>query len=222
MKVTLTILSLFCIYNISNGQKQLTTDEIFKYWTLDKTRNSNKSDGIQIMGSDTVLYQKTKQLIDSLHSSNIDSIIIYTIGLPGYFASGKCLTGSYPITSHIIWKMNNEVFTQMFEGKCSSKISKISNSELFTFYDTNISVMMTETFMPRIYGAELSNNNVHFSMTFINHEPQYSILYKIDRKFKSLNFTESDLEDEKSLFHNHNLNLKGYTWWTMIKKELNQ
>jgi hypothetical protein len=51
--------------------------------------------------------------------------------------------------------------------------------------------------MPIIFGAELSNNkDVNYSISFINHEPKYSIIYNVGNDFKDIKFSESELEDK--------------------------
>ncbi len=224
MKVTfLIIFSTFLFSAIASGQRKLTKEEIINYWTKHKTENSKDKDVLQVIGSDTILYSRTLKLIDSLHSLGIDSVIIYTVAYPGYNGLDKCKTGSYPIHSFVIWKSTNQTFAQRLEGNCKSNFDKINSTSIFDYYEKNFTTIASECFMPIILGAELSDSNgVKYSMSFINHEPIYSIIYKEGKDFKEKEFSESELEDKKSLFHDHNLNLKSYTWWEIIKRDLKQ
>lgn len=117
-------------------------------------------------------------------------------------------TGSYPINSFVIWKTINQTYSQRLEGKCKSTPYKIDSAIIFDYYDKHFTTIARECFMPIIFGAELSDNkNVKYSMCYINHEPNYSIIYKDGDAFKEIEFSESELEDKKSIFHGHNLSL---------------
>jgi len=221
--IFLFILSTFLFAAIASGQKKLTKEEILKYWTKHKSENLKGKDVFQVIGSDTILYSRTLKLIDSLHHLGIDSVIIYTVAYPGYNGSDKCQTGSYPINTFVIWKSINQTYSQRLEGKCNSNPNKIDSASIFDYYDKNFTTITSECFMPIIFGAELSGNkNVKYSMSFINHEPNYSIIYKDGNAFKEIEFSESEMENKKSLFHDHNLSLKSYTWWEIIKRDLKQ
>jgi len=225
MKATfLIILSTILFSSITSGQRKLSKEEIIDYWKKHKTDKSKDKDVFQVIGSDTVLYLRTLKLIDSLHHLGIDSVVIYTVAYPGYNGLlDKCRTGSFPINSFAIWKSINQTYSQGIEGKCKSNPEKINSTSIFDYYEENFTTITSEFFMPIISGAELSDSNeVKYSMSFINHEPIYSIIYKEGKEFKEKEFSESELEDKKSLFHDHNVNLKSYTWWEIIKRDLKQ
>lgn len=219
----LVILSIFLFSAIVSGQKKLTEEEIIYYWTKTKPEIPKDKNVLPITGFDTTLHTRTIKLIDSLHALSIDTIVVYTVSYPGYYGSTKCRTGLYPVNSFVIWKSSDETYTKRLEGNCNFNIAKISPTSLFEYYDKNYSTIKNEIFMPNIYGAELSDSNtVRYSAGFSFHEPQYSIIYRDGTAFSEIKFSESELEDKKSLFHDRNLNLKSYAWWKIIKRDLNQ
>jgi hypothetical protein len=223
MRPTFIIILFFFFYAIVVGQKKLTKEEIIKYWTTSGLKKSNKQSTVQIIGLDTTLYEKTLKLIDSLSSLKIGSVIIYTIAHPGLNSRDGCSGGLFPVYSFFIWKTVGQTYAQKLSGKCSSTIFKIKSAESFNYFDNNLKTITNEMFMPVIFSAEYSDNNtLTWTGSFINHEPVYSILYKVGDKFNVISFNESDLENRESLFHAYNLNLRSYSWWNVIKRDLNQ
>lgn len=221
--IFLLILSTFFFAAIVSGQKKLTKEEILTYWTANKSENSKGKDVLQHTGGDTILYSLTLTVIDSLHRLGIDSVIVYTVAYPGYSGSGKCQTGSYPVHSSVIWKSNKQTFAQRLEGKCHSTPYKIDSDSIFDYYNKNLTTITSEYFMPIILDAELSDDKiVKYTLIYSNHEPNYSILYKDGTAFKEIKFSKSEVEDKKSLFLDHNLKLKSYSWWEIIKRDLKQ
>jgi len=217
------ILFTFFFTAIASGQKKLTKEEVLTYWTADKSENLKGKDVLQHTGGDTILCSRTLTLIDSLHRLGIDSVIVYTVAYPGYSGSGKCQMGSYPVHSSVIWKHNNQTYAQRLEGKCHSTLYKIDSAGIFDYYNKNFTTITSEYFMPIILDAELSDDKiVKYTLIYSNHEPNYSIIYKDGHAFKEIEFSKSEVEDKKSLFHDHNLSLKSYTWWEIIKRDLKQ
>ena len=75
--------------------------------------------------------------------------------------------------------------------------------------------------MPVIYEAKLyRNKTIKYSRIFIDHEPKYVLLYKVENNFKVIYFSDNDFLDKKNLFYQDNLNTKIYAWFSYIKNKV--
>lgn len=222
--IFIIILSHFLFTAFVSGQRSLTKEEIIKYWTTGDSNTSKVNTSIHIIANDTTLYKRTLKLIDSLHNQNIDSLLIYTIAYPGIFFLNSCrYSGEYPVITHFIWRNKNETYTTKLEGKCNSNITKIEYSDLFSFYRDNISFIKNEFFMPLINGAQfIDDNRIRYFMTNVNHEANYSIYYETGGIFKGITFDESWVSNNETIFGEYNHNLRTYTLWEIIKRNIQQ
>ena len=90
---------------------------------------------------------------------------------------------------------------------------------MLEFYEVNKMRLNNEFFMPVILGGQIdTKQGVSYSMTSVDHEPNYYIYYSIGNIHRRLKFTESEIEAKRSLFLEHNLNLAAMKWWKVIKK----
>ena len=185
------------------------------------TKKSSTNKSLPFLASDSLLHDQTVQLIDSLHLIDIDSIVIYTVSYPGYYSNDSCVSGSYPVTSFVIWMLNTNTYCKKLKGKCISNTIKIDSSKIFDFIKNNYSILTREIFMPVIYEAvQKRKNNIKYSMRMIDHEPKYSISYILNNIYENKEFTEIEISDNKSLFYKDNLNLKSHVLWMILKSEL--
>ena len=217
--LTVTIFILFFSLMNGNSQTNLTKNEILSSWAA-----ANKADTIKDL-SNVTINPKTKkriiEFIDSLNSKGIDTIIIYTIAYRGYFTKDSCLDYVYPIYSYLLWISNNEVNNKTIRGKCESAIMKINSPDIFEFYKNNKESIKKEIIMPVILNAQRTKeNNINYSIVTLDNDPNYSIYFLFGNSFKIVNFTQSDMQNENSLFHDYNLNLKSIQLWKLIKKEI--
>ncbi len=221
MRQFLISIFFFLINSYAFSQQKLTKDEIIKDWNL--SSGSQTKDSSIIVNSDSVLNVRLTKLIDSLQANNIDSLIVFSTALPGYISISKCDTGMFPITSFIIWTKDNISHIKKIKGNCLSEINKDSLTYLFDFYGKNYKKIESEFFMPVIFGGQMNKDKtVSYSMSWVDHEPNYSFYYKIGVHSKSFQFCQSYLDNKKSLFHSYNLNLSAYRWWQQIKQVIDK
>ena len=221
MKRINSIIILFLISNCALGQRNLTKDEILRNWNLPSNNQGNDSN--IIVNSDSVLNVQLAKIVDSLLTDKIDSLIIFSTALPGYTSSFSCDTGIFPITSFIIWNKGKVTHIKKIRGNCVSEMDKDSLAYLFNFYGKYYQKIESDIFMPVIFGGQMNGNKtVTYSMSRIDHEPNYSFYYKIGVHDKSFQFCQSYLDNKKSLFHSHNLNLSAYRWWRQVKQAIDK
>lgn len=211
------VLVFISITNIS-GQQKLTKEQILKYWL--KSEKPLTNDILINTRFDNNLDHKINKFIDSIKNKNIDSIIVYSSAYPGYDVNSKCKSGFFPIYTYIIWKIFGETKIQKIEGNCNFNVAQLNSTEMFDFYETNHMRLKGEFFMPVILGGQKDKKKqtVSYSFTSIDHEPSYCIFYSIDANHRTLKFSESEIQDKKSLFYEHNQKLVAIEWWKIIKK----
>ena len=217
MKIlVLAILLLFLTTVHLYGQRSLTKDEILKHWSLPSDEQIR--DSIGIVDSDSTLNVRLVELVDSLQTKKIDSVIIYSIAYPGYFSMSKCDTEIFPITTFVIWNNGGVTYIRKLQGNCLSEITKDSSSHLFDFYNDNYQKLKSESFMPVILSGRINKDKtVSYAMSWSSDEPKYSFYYKIGNNSKSYHFCQSYLDNKESLFHDYNLTLSAYHWWQLVK-----
>ena len=218
MKLVASIILILSQFDIhAFGQRNLTKDEILKYWNLpsDKRKDSNI-----VVDSDSALNVRLINLVDSLQESKVDSLIIFSTAYPGYVSTSKCDTGMFPITSFVIWNKDGLTHIRKLQGKCISEITK-NSLHLFDLFDNKRQKLESEIFMPVIFCGQMNKDGtVSYSYSWIDHEPNYSFYYNIDGNSNSFHFCQSYLENKKSLFWNYNLSLSAYHWWKQVKNEI--
>jgi len=217
MKSVILSTLFFLLLSKTDGQKNLSKDEVLKYWI--KTEKQSDNSSLINTGFDKVLDCKINSFLDSLRNKNVDSLIVYSSAYPGYSGYNKCDSGLFPMYTFIIWKIADETIIQKLQGGCNFNIAKLKSNELFEYFETNRTRLNKEFFIPVILGGEIDvNQKVSFSITFLDHEPNYCIFYSIGKDNKIVKFTESDIENKSSLFVEHNLKLAAFKWWKIIKK----
>ena len=221
MKLTLNIfvILLLSVTQVC-GQRNLTKDEILKYWNSPSEKNIR--DSTSIVNSDSSLNARLLKFVDSLNSNNVDSVLVFSTAYPGYSSSSKCDTGIlFPITTYIIWNSNGVTNIRKIKGNCMSDVVTKSSLHLFDFYNENFEKLSSEIFMPVIFSGKINKDKtISYSGSWVDHEPCYSFYYKVDNFNRSFHFSESYIENKESLFHDFNLDLAAYHWWLTIKKEL--
>jgi hypothetical protein len=221
MKLIFSIIIILLINNNICGQRSLTKDEILSYWNT-SYKKKNK-DSITIVNSTSALNAFLLKLVDSLRSNSIDSVIIFSMAYPGFISSSKCDTGMFPITTFIIWNKNNLTNIRKIEGACFFDVVKFSSLHLFDYYGHVKDKIKSEYFMPVIFSGQINKDKtVSYSMSWIDHEPNYSFYYVVGSDSRSYQFSESYIADKKSLFHYHNSNLAAFHWWQLVKNELDK
>ena len=216
MKPILIIIIFFLTNDHVFGQRELTMIEILRNWNLE--RNSNV-----IVNSSSTLNNRLTKLADSLQLEKVDSLIIFSTALPGYSSTSKCDTGIFPITSFIIWCKDNITHIKKIRGNCSSENNVDSLSYLFNVSNEDYQKMDSEFFMPVILsGWMYKNKTVSYSMSWVDHEPNYSFYYRIGGKGKSFQFCQSYFDNRESLFRDYNLNLHTYYWWRLVKQAVDK
>jgi len=211
------IILLFLTDDYAFGQRSLTKEEILKNWNSPSERQTR--DSISIVNSDSALNVRLSTLIDSLQSNNIDSVIVFSTAYPGYISSSKCDTGMFPIKTFIIWVKDKVTYLKKIKGQCLSEISTSSSLHFFDFYNNHSEELQSEYFMPVVLGGQLNKDKtMSYSMSWIDHEPNYSFYYKIGRHSRSFHFCQSYLDNKESLFKSYNLSLSAYKWWQQVKK----
>ncbi len=219
-KVLLISILLGVVLN-STAQKQLTKQEIIDDWCSSKEKRYNKKDSINISFNPEV-NKKITQLLDSLDQSNIDSILIYSKSYPGAHILNKpCFTTPYPEYIYIIWKTKGELNFKTISGDCIKSAVLLKSSEIFNYLSANKEGIFNTCIMPVIFSAQRVNNkSITYSLSTIDHEPNYLLGFKIGKNYNELNFAESFLENENSLFSKYNLSLKSIHLWNLIEAEI--
>ena len=74
--------------------------------------------------------------------------------------------------------------------------------------------------MPAIYSGDVDTSDKYsFIETWVDHEPKYFLYFSFGKDYRAIEFAENDLQDDKNLFHQDNLNSKIYNWWQVIKNQ---
>jgi len=215
--ITAVIALLFLTNNYAFGQRSLTKEEILNYWNLPSEKQTR--DPIAIVNSDSAMNVRLSKFVDSLQANNIDSVIVFSTAYPGYISSSRCDTGMFPITTFIIWNKDKVTYIKKLKGNCLSEVTISSSAHLFDFYSNNSPKLQSEFFMPVILGGQLNKDKtISYSMSWIDHELNYSFYYKIGQHHKSFHFCQSYLNNKESLFKDYNLSLSVYKWWQQVKQ----
>lgn len=201
------------------GQRSLTKDQIYEYWNAPgetEQRYSKK----RIYNEDSLTNSILIKFVDSLKITGVDSIIIFTTGYPGSVLDRTCVSGYIPYDIFIFWNKSGEVFSQSFNSNCRLSYKRVK-AQLFDLHKTISQNEFRETFMPVILsGYQQIDGNIFYEMSMISHEPFYTFYYSVGNDSHSYHFSESDIEDQKSLFHWHNLSLSAYKWWDVVKRQI--
>lgn len=213
------IITLLSILNSSIviGQRNLTKDEIFQHEIKSNKYQQLPKDSIRFSW-DEVINNKIHNILASLQNQKIDSLIVYSIAYPGYSGRLDTCISMYPNSTYIIWRNEGLIEMLRLNGKCQFKAIQIKQDSIFSFYNSNYQELKKEEFMPIIFGAQIIDSVTRVSMSHISHEPKYILYYEMGEYQKKFDFTESDLEDKKNIFHDNNLSLKAYYWWKIISR----
>jgi len=219
-KLLLIPFLLGAVFN-STAQKKLTNQEIINSWCSSKEKRNTEKDSIHISFIQEV-NKKVIELIDSLGRGNVDSILIYSKSYPGsYILNKPCFTTPYPEYIYVIWPVNGELNFKTIAGNCESGVGQLRSSEIFSYLAANKEDIINACIMPVILGAQRSTNkSIKYSMSMIDHEPNYSLVFKSGKIYRQLNFAESFLQNKKSLFWKYNLNLKAIYLWNLLEAEI--
>lgn len=216
ISILLSLLLFACHPGIA--QTKMTNDEIIKFWSHFKEVQSK--DDYNNFTFNEEISKRIVSIIDSLKLSSIDTIIIYTKAYPGYSSSDRCFEGLIPNYIYILWPSNNRLKVKLIKGKCEPLTDNIISTEIFDVYYRDKDIIETEIIMPVILKAEKTKEGrINYTMNSVNHEPTYSLHLRLKNRFKVLRFTQHDLQSEKSLFHQYNLNLKSIELWRLIEME---
>ncbi len=233
--IYITILIFFC-QGTGYAQKEMTKEEILDYWGKHELDKPN--DSIILVRFNDELNKKVENIIDSLNKEKIDSIIIYSIRYSGFYSMNSenvCVSKLYnPTDVYIFWKHYNQVYIKEIINGCDSITKKTNSTNIFDYYVVNQNIINKDIVMPNMYKCVLKEDStIVFSLGSGNSESEiledkitdiseldlqnYSICYKIGDIFKQKRFTENDIANEKSLFYEHNKNLKTYKWFKLIR-----
>jgi hypothetical protein len=214
--ITATTIICSIFYLNGYGQQKLTKEEILKTW---KGWGNEQYSRNQITNADSILNVFLTKLSDSLEAEKVDSIIIFSTALPGYYSQSSCDTGMI-VTSFAIWTKNGSTRIRQMQGVCTSEILN-DTLNLFDYFENKRDTLDSEIFMPVILSAEKKRyGTISFQATSIDHEPNYSFYFNINGYKKSFHFCESFLENDKGLFMQHNRSLLAYRWWQNIKNKV--
>ncbi len=107
-------LSYCFVFSNAFSQQKLTKDEILKEYKLIQTDLNLDS----LFRWDIHLH--TRARLDNLLKSGIDTLLVYTIYLPGYSTiGGDSCSLRYPIYSHFFWKDQGNYFYKKINGSVS-------------------------------------------------------------------------------------------------------
>lgn len=204
----------------ASAQQKLTKDEILESWSS-SNHKANSTRDLKNTTFDQRTNTRINSFVDSLKQQNIDSIIIYSVSYPGYVSLDGCFEYLYPIYCYIVWPSVKELNIKLIKGKCEASVTKIDSSGIFKFYLGNKEAIQKEDVMPAILGAYRNEeDHIIYSSSIVSHEPKYSLYFAIDKIFKEVSFAENDIQNDESLFHQYNLNLKSIQLWKLIEKEI--
>lgn len=203
---------------IVNAQANLTKEEVLLLWNS----TDNKTDTAKDVRNYTFDVKSDKRIIsfmDSLNNRGIDSIIIYSIAYPGYISINPCIDYSYPVYTYLLWMTGKEINIKAIKGKCESFITTLDSFYIFDVYRSNEALIAKETVMPVIFSAQRTKDDrIIYSIGSIDHEPKYSIFFLFGKNAKTVNFTQDDMLNKKSMFHLYNQGLKTIQVWKLIRK----
>ncbi len=205
----------YCFVSLNTfSQQKLTKDEILKEYRL--IQNDPNLDSLFRWD----IHLQTRVTLDNLLKSGIDTLLVYTIRLPGYVTIGRdSCSLEYQLNSHFFWKDHGKYFYKKINGRCESP--KVNATEkVIQFSVDNHLVIREEFFMGVIYGAEKNGDQLKVSEYLINHEPKYSILILVSKQDKYLTFTEDGLKNKKSLFLDYNKGLTSFKLYELIEGEI--
>lgn len=203
----------------AQGQSNLTKSEIINVW-LSKTRIYNTFEDSGNATFSPSVSNEITFFIDSLKKSGIDNFIVYTEAYPGYVSLNPCNDYIYPIYGYLLWTTDNYLAIKSIKGRCQSFATTIDSLNIFDFFRDNKDEIQNEIVMPVILSTAGSGKNLTYTMSIIDHEPIYSLYLVSDNTFKTVNFTENDLLNENSLFHEHNATLKAIQLWKIIDRRI--
>src|SRR5436190_15518034 len=98
-KLLLVLFLILSAYLQTIAQKQLTKEEILRYWTIEKMPTYGNPSIWLTYDKKSDLYAHS--FVDSLRNTGIDSVIVYSVSTPVSFVVSDCYD-AIPVRTHII------------------------------------------------------------------------------------------------------------------------
>lgn len=215
MKTGLTTFGvlLFAIMSWPVFSQKLSKDEILNEYRSNQTTPSIDS----IFRWD--IHARTRALLDKLLKDGVDTLVVYSIGLPGYYAKNDSCSTIYPTNSYFFWKRNGKYLFSEIDGRCVSRVIN-GNSKVINFAIDNYVKIADEFFMEPVSSVERNGDYLRVAGSSMDHEPKYSILVMIHDQHNYLTFTENGLTNKSSLFLDYNKGLNSYKLFELIKTQI--
>jgi hypothetical protein len=189
-----------------------------------KVLNISMEEGMRkFLLSDSNLNSNILKSLNILKVKNIDTLGYFSISYPFTINEDRTIHESYTTTIHLFWQENGLIFVEKFSNNFNyGIIQSDSLKSIFSFYAQNCNDINGEYIMPVIFSGKIdSSGNFSYSGPTFFHEGDFSIFLQIKNDVKFLNFSNSDLTDQTSIFYNYNVNSKSYILFSMINKLLN-
>jgi hypothetical protein len=167
------------------------------------------------------IHAKTRDVLDNLIKSGVDTLVVYSVSFPGYVYIGKRDSCTYqdPVNSHFFWKSGGKYLYSKAVGKCEAGTNNV-DGDVVKFAVNFYSKIEREFFMEAVSGGERRGDRVILKQSSVNHEPKYSILVLVGDQYNYLTFTENGLTNDSSLFLNYNKGLTSFRLFELIKTQV--
>ena len=207
-----------CVSNCA-AQKNLTNQEI-----VDLLRSERKMFYVKdslLISIDEDVDKKVKLFISDLEQNRTAPFLIYSKSYPGsYLLNKPCFSTRYPEYIYIFWKSDNKLNLKIITGNCEKDTLLNCSTSAFDYFIINKKEISTEYIMPVIFAAyRVRPNVIKYSESIIDHEPYCSLIFKMGEMFKRIEFSESDLQNKRSLFYKYNLSLKSFHLWSLLEAQ---
>jgi len=208
-KFLLITLNILCVGGYVYCQ-EITKQEIVANWSSVKKTLTMQEILSQIENKDV------DSAINNLKNKNIDTFIFFKVASIG--AIKKNNSPNY--RCYLFWQSNGKFFAQLFTDKMTSLSILIDDSPLMSFFIENNDKLKDDYIMPPIYSAKKVGAKIEYESGIQFHDDNYIIFCQLGKKLKSIQFGQSYLNDEKSLFYLDNISTFSFHWFTIAEAEI--
>jgi len=195
--------------------KKAIREELLKN---ESAKNSN-STLHNLIDSDASLNVNAKKVVADLIALKVDTLSFFKIVSSGFIASDSCFKGKSPYHFLLFWKYQGKYYIQQFTQNSQSQQLQVDSIWSIKFFERHFYTLQKEQILPVIYGAQKDGSRIKFDGSIEMHENKYSIYAQVRKDMKYVAFGQSDIEDEKSLFHMDNISTELFHWIKIIKAE---
>ena len=216
MKVIL-ISSVFLMCLAYTGYSQvLTKREIRNEWLKSNNPTTKDSILLRILNKESVYKKDLINTIKELKENNVD-----TLGLFRFFTLGntkKTYTGGGGL--YLVWQSKDQYYVKRYTNEPVGKKSSLERSYFIDFFKQEYNVIRYDYLLPPIYSGKRVGGAVEYDGQIVMHDKYYTIFCQLGEKFKVIEFGNSYVSDEKSLFYLDNVSAFSYHWFLIAEAEM--